>query len=38
VTHDFELDLATLSEPDQLFGISPDWTELDADEKGGRGG
>jgi len=33
VTHDFELDLAALAEPDKLFGLSPDWAELDAREQ-----
>jgi ubiquinone/menaquinone biosynthesis C-methylase UbiE len=32
-THDFELDVATLAEPDKLFGMSPDWAELDQAEK-----
>jgi len=33
VTHDYMLDLAALAEPDTLFGMSPDWTSLDATEK-----
>jgi ubiquinone/menaquinone biosynthesis C-methylase UbiE len=33
VTHEFELDVTSLREPDKLFGLSPDWTELNADEK-----
>lgn len=33
VTHDYMLDLAALYEPDSLFGMSPDWTSLDATEK-----
>lgn len=33
VTHDYMLDLAALAEPDSLFGMSPDWTSLDAAEK-----
>ncbi|MDW5318198.1 class I SAM-dependent methyltransferase [Rhizobium sp. PL01] len=33
VTHDFTLDVATLEEPDTLFGMSPDWISLsDADK------
>src|SRR3546814_2979735 len=36
VTHDYMLDLAALAEPDSLFGMSPDWTSLDAAEKIGR--
>lgn len=33
VTHDYELEMAALSEPDTLFGMSPDWTSLnDADK------
>ncbi len=28
VTHDYELDVSALSEPDTLFGMSPDWTSL----------
>ncbi len=28
VTHDFELDVAALADPDTLFGMSPDWTGL----------
>src|SRR3546814_4163420 len=32
-THDYMLDLAALAEPDSLFGMSPDWTSLDAAEK-----
>lgn len=33
VVHDFELDLALLADPDTLFGISPDWTDLSAAER-----
>jgi ubiquinone/menaquinone biosynthesis C-methylase UbiE len=33
VTHDYILDLAALTEPDSLFGMSPDWTSLDQAEK-----
>lgn len=33
VTHDYELDVAALTEPDSLFGMSPDWTSLTSDEK-----
>jgi ubiquinone/menaquinone biosynthesis C-methylase UbiE len=33
VTHDYELDTAALSEPDTLFGMSPDWTGLDDAQK-----
>lgn len=33
VTHDFELDIAALANPDTLFGMSPDWTSLDEAEK-----
>lgn len=33
VTHDFLLETADLAEPDTLFGMSPDWTELTWDEK-----
>ena len=33
VTHDYELDLAALAEPDSLFGMSPDWTSLNDTEK-----
>lgn len=33
VTHDYALDVAALAEPDTLFGMSPDWTSLTADEK-----
>ena len=33
LTHDYELDIAALSDPDTLFGMSPDWTSLnDAEE------
>lgn len=28
VTHDYDLDVAALVEPDTLFGMSPDWTSL----------
>jgi ubiquinone/menaquinone biosynthesis C-methylase UbiE len=33
VTHDYALEVAALAEPDALFGMSPDWTSLDAREK-----
>lgn len=33
VTFDFELKVSALEEPDTLFGMSPDWTSLDPDEK-----
>lgn len=33
VTHDYELDLEALAEPDTLFGMSPDWTSLTDTEK-----
>ena len=33
VTHDYQLDLAALSDPDSLFGMSPDWTSLTDAEK-----
>lgn len=33
VTHDFEVDIALLAEPDKLFGMSPDWTALTDVEK-----
>lgn len=33
VTHDYELDVAALADPDTLFGMSPDWTSLDDAEK-----
>jgi ubiquinone/menaquinone biosynthesis C-methylase UbiE len=33
VTHDYELDTAALAKPDTLFGMSPDWTSLNEDEK-----
>lgn len=33
VTHDYELDVAALAEPDTLFGMSPDWTSLTDAEK-----
>lgn len=33
VTRDFDLDRASLDEPDTLFGSSPDWTSLDAAQK-----
>ena len=33
VTRDFELDVAALQEPDELFGMSPDWTSLSDAEK-----
>ena len=33
VTHDFRLDAAALDEPETLFGMSPDWTELSEGDK-----
>lgn len=33
VTHDYSLDVASLAEPDTLFGMSPDWTSLSDTEK-----
>ena len=33
VTHDYELDVAALDDPDTLFGMSPDWTNLSDGEK-----
>jgi ubiquinone/menaquinone biosynthesis C-methylase UbiE len=33
VTHDYELDVAALAEPDTLFGMSPDWTSLSETDK-----
>jgi ubiquinone/menaquinone biosynthesis C-methylase UbiE len=33
VTHDFELEVAALAEPDTLFGMSPDWSSLNEAEK-----
>lgn len=33
VTHDYELDVSALSEPDTLFGMSPDWTGLNDAQK-----
>lgn len=33
VTHDYLLDTAALAEPDTLFGMSPDWTDLNEAEK-----
>ena len=33
VTHDYQLDVAALDEPDSLFGLSPDWTSLDDAQK-----
>lgn len=33
VTHDYELDVAALADPDTLFGMSPDWTSLSEAEK-----
>ncbi|WP_313441000.1 class I SAM-dependent methyltransferase [Novosphingobium sp.] len=33
VTHDYELEISTLAEPDTLFGMSPDWTSLNDAEK-----
>lgn len=33
VTHDYELDVLALDDPDTLFGMSPDWTSLSDDER-----
>lgn len=33
VTRDFHLDVAALDEPDTLFGMSPDWTSLNDQER-----
>jgi SAM-dependent methyltransferase len=33
VTFDYDIDMAALSEPDALFGMSPDWTSLSGSEK-----
>jgi ubiquinone/menaquinone biosynthesis C-methylase UbiE len=33
VTHDYDLEVTALAEPDTLFGMSPDWTSLNEDEK-----
>ena len=33
VTHDYELDVVTLADPNTLFGMSPDWTSLNDAEK-----
>jgi ubiquinone/menaquinone biosynthesis C-methylase UbiE len=33
VTHDYELAVAALAEPDTLFGMSPDWVSLTGAEK-----
>lgn len=33
VTHDYELEVAALAEPDTVFGMSPDWVSLTAAEK-----
>ncbi|RVT93403.1 class I SAM-dependent methyltransferase [Sphingomonas crocodyli] len=33
VTHDYDLEVALLDDPDSLFGMSPDWTELNAADK-----
>ena len=33
VTHDYELNVAALDDPDRLFGMSPDWTSLNDGEK-----
>jgi ubiquinone/menaquinone biosynthesis C-methylase UbiE len=33
VVFDYELDVVMLDEPDTLFGISPDWTELNDEDK-----
>lgn len=34
VTHDYQLDVTALAEPDTLFGMSPDWVSLNESEKG----
>jgi ubiquinone/menaquinone biosynthesis C-methylase UbiE len=34
VTRDFELDMTAMDDLDALFGPSPDWTSLDAGQKG----
>ena len=33
VTHDYQLDVAALGEPDTVFGMSPDWSSLTDAEK-----
>lgn len=33
VTHDYELDVSALADPDSLFGMSPDWSSLSDAEK-----
>lgn len=33
VTHDFALEIAALDNPDNLFGMSPDWTSMSDAEK-----
>jgi ubiquinone/menaquinone biosynthesis C-methylase UbiE len=33
VTHDYELNVTALDDPDTLFGMSPDWTSLSYEEK-----
>ena len=33
VTHDFEMEVAALDQPDTLFGMSPDWTSLSDAQK-----
>lgn len=33
VTHDYELDVTALADPDTLFGTSPDWIDLSDAEK-----
>jgi hypothetical protein len=33
VTFDYDLDVAALTEPDTLFGMSPDWASLDGAQK-----
>lgn len=33
VTHDFVLDVSQLDTPDELFGMSPDWVALDAEQQ-----
>lgn len=33
VTHDYTLHIAALDEPNTLFGMSPDWTNLNNEEK-----
>lgn len=33
VTHDYDVEVAALAEPDTLFGMSPDWTSLSGGDK-----